>query len=427
MLNKHHTIDFATYHNLCTGCGVCEGACPTKSITTIVQNGQFIPIIDKKTCINKKGCHRCIDICPGVELKLNGIASNVFNTPETKQNEKIGRYIECFTGFSTDYDIRYHSASGGMLSQFLIWLLEKKLIEGAVVTAFDPKNELLVRSFIATTKEEILSAKSSKYAPVTLNNAIQDIKNRKGKFVVVGLPCHIHGFRKYEKLDKKFKEKIVGYLGLYCSGGRTFYLTEYVFKEQGIHKNELHSFAYRDEGCLGSMVASGINSTTLKPFRIVERFQQYYHPLRSFFKPRRCLLCIDHFAELADVSFGDIHVDPYIQDKVGVNSVVVRNSQFLQWLKEAVADGCMEIQLLDEEVLLKSQIIINHKKYRPATFMKLDKWRGRKIPHYDVHIKDNSFLKSTISYMHTLMQIFIGKHKSLWFIIPFLKQKPPIE
>ena len=29
-----------------------------------------------------------------------------------------------------------------MVSQFLIFLLEKKYIDGAVVTAFDPQNEL---------------------------------------------------------------------------------------------------------------------------------------------------------------------------------------------------------------------------------------------------------------------------------------------
>jgi coenzyme F420 hydrogenase subunit beta len=107
--------------------------------------------------------------------------------------------------------------------------------------------------------------------------------------------------------------------------------------------------------------------------------------------------------------------------------VVVRNPQFLQWIKEAAADGCMEVQSLDTETLLKSQVIINHKKRRPATFMKWDQWLGRKIPQYDVDLKDDSFLKSTISYIHTLMQIFIGKYKSLWFMIPFLKQKPPVE
>jgi len=420
---KNSTIEFTVKHDLCVGCGVCEDVCPTNSISIVVKCGQFVSFINRNTCANEKGCRRCFDACPGVEIKLKAIANEVFDTPETKQNEEIGRYLECFTGYSADYDVRYHCASGGMLSQFLIWLLEKKHIDGAVVTAFDPKNELLVRSFIATTKEEILSAKSSKYAPVTLNHAIQDIKSREGKFIIVGLPCHIHGFRKYEKLDKKFKEKIVGYFGLYCSSGRTFYLTEHIFKERKINKKDLAYFAYRDEGCLGSMIADGINSATLKPFHVTVQYLQYYHPLRSFFKPRRCLLCIDHFSELADVSFGDIHVEPYIQDTVGINSVIVRNPKFLAWLNEAVTESCLSIKNLEIAPLVKSQY---KKRQKHSSFLKIDKLRRRKVPLYDVELKSVISHKSFVAYISMLIQIFIGKRKSLWFIIDLLKKKTSV-
>jgi coenzyme F420 hydrogenase subunit beta len=90
----------------------------------VVREGQFVPVIDAATCTNAKGCRRCFDACPGHEVKLTGIAQEVFNAPQTKTDPKIGRYLECFTGYSTDYEIRYHCASGGVLSQFLIWLLE---------------------------------------------------------------------------------------------------------------------------------------------------------------------------------------------------------------------------------------------------------------------------------------------------------------
>ena len=36
------------------------------------------------------------------------------------KNIYIGRYLKCYSGYSTDYEIRYHSASGGCLSMFLI-------------------------------------------------------------------------------------------------------------------------------------------------------------------------------------------------------------------------------------------------------------------------------------------------------------------
>lgn len=73
------------------------------------------------------------------------------------------------------------------------------------------------------------------------------------------------------------------------------------------------------------MVADGINPTNKKSFHFTEKYQSYYHPLRSFFVPTRCVMCIDHYGELSDVSFGDIHIEPYMQDTIGINSFIVRN------------------------------------------------------------------------------------------------------
>jgi coenzyme F420 hydrogenase subunit beta len=422
-MKKLNNIEDVANVLLCTGCGICQSACPVKSISIKVQNGQIVPIVDSSKCLSGKGCHRCLDSCPGVGINISELAKNCFHESALHSDLYLGKYMQCYTGYSTDYDNRFHCASGGMLTQLLIFLLEKKYIDGALVTSFDPSNKLLVKSFLAKTKQDIIKARSSKYSPVTLNNAISDIKNDIGqKFVIVGLPCHIHGFRKYEELDSKFKEKIAGYFGLYCSGGRTFHLTDYVFKEFGIDRNGLEYLSYRDDGCLGYMVAKGTCPATKETFLIKKRYQDYYHPLRSIFIPRRCLFCVDHFAELADVSFGDIHVEPYMQDKVGINSFVVRNAQFFKWIKEAAEAGCIKIDELEKEKLLKSQTAVYQKKRRIATFLKLEKMRKRRVPQYDIDFKDSSFFKSSIAYAHTLMQLFIGRHKSLWFIIKYLKK-----
>lgn len=42
-------------------------------------------------------------------------------------------------GYSEDFNIRNDSSSGGLVSRFLIWLLENHIIDGAVVTRFDKK------------------------------------------------------------------------------------------------------------------------------------------------------------------------------------------------------------------------------------------------------------------------------------------------
>lgn len=58
--------------DLCTGCGICEGACPTGAISTIVKKGNFRPKINAKKCIN---CGRCVKACPGLGVDLVGLAN----------------------------------------------------------------------------------------------------------------------------------------------------------------------------------------------------------------------------------------------------------------------------------------------------------------------------------------------------------------
>ena len=414
-------INYTTQHNLCTGCGICVGACPSKAISMQVRQGNFRPVIDKEACKNDKGCHRCYDACPGLGINLTDIAEECFKDEQIKTDKLAGSYLKCFTGYSNDYDVRYHSASGGMVSQFLIWLLESGKIDGAVITAFDKDMPLMVRSYIASSREEVLKGKSSKYAPVTLNHAVQDIKAAKGsRYVIVGLPCHIQGFRKYERLDKKFREKIAGYFAIYCSSGRSFYLTEYVLRERKIDRSKLSYFAYRDNGCLGNMVAKGdgINHE--------ERFQNYYHPLRSIFVPRRCTLCVDHYGELGDVCFGDIHIEPYIHDVIGINSVIVRNRKFLDWLYEAKADNVITLDEIAVGVVNKSQVMAYTKKFRNSAFIRYNRLLGMAVPqYYGSLLKGGNQLKWFISFLHTAVQRLIGRHKSLWCFIRILKGSVP--
>lgn len=429
-----NNINYTLHNHLCTGCGICQSACPSNAIDIVVNHGRFIPHVDDAKCKSSKGCHRCSDVCPGLGIDLKRIAQKQFAEADTKEDRLVGRYLKCFTGHSNNEEIRYHCASGGMVSQFLIFLLEKGYIDGAVVTAFDPANELLVQSYIAHNREEVLKAKSSKYAPVSLHGMAQAIKQEGGnRYVIVGLPCHIHGFRKLESIDKKFREKIAGYFVIYCSSGRTFYLTEYVFKERHIRKENLTYFAYRDEGCLGSLVAkqrrsirvANSNSETSlynKDEVYKEKFQSYYHPLRSFFIPRRCLFCIDHYGELGDVCFGDIHIKPYMDDKVGVNSLIVRKKQWLDLLLQAYEEKCITLEEITVETLNASQMMAYKKKGRNMRFITLNKYLGKVMPCYEVSLPKYVGLRTAANYAQNRVQQFLGWHKNLWWIINLLKK-----
>lgn len=118
-----NNILFTLKNNLCTGCGICEDICPTHSITIKRKQGEYRPVLNKNKCLGNK-CGRCLKVCPGAEIDIPSLTQELF--PTIKQDKYIGRYYSTYTGYSKDKDIRLHGASGGLVSQFLIFLLEKK-------------------------------------------------------------------------------------------------------------------------------------------------------------------------------------------------------------------------------------------------------------------------------------------------------------
>lgn len=407
--NIKYTVD----NNLCTGCGVCEDVCPAKSIEIERVDGLLRPILNKETCLGDK-CGRCLKVCPGVGINLSAMSKEQYDS--CNEDKYIGRYYSLYTGYSLDNNIRYHSASGGMVSQFLLYLLEKRIIDGAVVTGFS-EDKITPVSYIARTKEDILKAKGSKYCPVALNKVGNEIKNSEGKYVIVGLPCHIQGFRKRAQIDRVFREKVIGFFSIYCSSNRTFNAQDFLFKKYNVDKSKISYFAYRDNGCLGNMVIDQGNQHKEIPY------VKYYGALRSFFKPRRCLTCIDHYGELADVCFGDIHIKPYSEDKIGISSWIVRNPYFDNLFKEAFKEGYIYMNELDAITLNESQKTMLYPKIRRAkAIMNMDKFIGLKSAIYDKQL-EQPHIKDYISEIICHCQRYIGKHRKMWWIINLLNKK----
>ena len=429
----NNSITFTKKNHLCTGCGICEDICPTHSIEITRINGEHRPVLNKATCLSPK-CGKCLKVCPGIGVNLVQMAQAFYTEDGTKENKYIGRFKETYTGYSLDEDVRYHSASGGLVSQFLIYLLEKKIIDGAVVTGFSKQDHITPVSYIARTKEEVIKARSSKYCPVALNKVGNEVTQSEGKYVIIGLPCHIQGFRKRAAIDKRFREKVIGYFSIYCSSNRSFYAQDYLLQKYSVDRRSISYFAYRDNGCLGNMVVQQgreFPSQTTKKSSVCKEsksmisipFTHYYGALRSFFKPRRCLTCVDHYGELADICFGDIHIKPYSDDMVGTSSCIVRNDYWNIQMYKAVKDGYITLVPIDAHTLNESQKEMLYPKMRKArALMNLDKTiLRRQVVVYDKEL-DKPSVKDYVSVIVTNAQRFIGRHRSLWFLIKWLNK-----
>ena len=85
-------------------------------------------------------------------------------------------------------------------------------------------------------------------------------------------------------------------------------------------------------------------------------YLSYWFGTHSFFANPRCSLCIDHLGELADISFGDIHIRPYSEDLIGTNSIIARTEKWDSLLKECYKDGLIFLDRIPIETLVSSQV-----------------------------------------------------------------------
>ena len=171
---KKCNVEYTVKNHLCLGCGICAEACPTHSIKMKIVHGEWRPVINESTCLNDKGCNKCYKVCSGVGLDIKKYADELY--AEAECNDRyIGKYERLYTGWSCDNDIRRTANSGGLVSSILIYLLDNKYIDGAVVTRYSAEAPLKTEAFIATTPEEILVAKGSKYAPVQLSETLNKV------------------------------------------------------------------------------------------------------------------------------------------------------------------------------------------------------------------------------------------------------------
>jgi coenzyme F420 hydrogenase subunit beta len=202
------------------------------------------------------------------------------------------------------------------------------------------KNSLRAHAMFATSEREICEAAGSKYTPVTMDGVLRQLVAEKRKFAFVGLPCHIEALRKSEKIFKELKDLVKLRIGLYCNNTPSILATKYILWYYNIPMDELLKIRYRGNGWPGYLRVDLKRDKTIKiPFTAYweSGFGQY-------FCRKRCIVCGDHSAELADISLADPWALKNKHFKKHGESVVVTRSVIGdKILKDALQAGFISI------------------------------------------------------------------------------------
>ena len=338
----------------------------------ILKRGRYVARLDKARC---NRCGLCHEACPGHAVDFEGLGAALFG--DIPEDTAVGRYLGCYVGHALDKGVRYNGASGGLVSALLIYALQERLIDGALVTRMRRDDPLTPEPFIARTREEILSAAGSKYCPVATNTALEEVLDSEDRIAAVGLPCHIQGLRKAEQRIPKLAEQVRYHVSLACSLNFSFVGTARFLQNLGIAPDSVAALRYRGQGWPGSVLVRLKDGK-----RRTVPYSECHRQLGPY-SLRRCTLCSDMLGELSDLTCGDAWVPQIMRtDRAGSSFVVSRTPAAEELLENAALRGAVELSELGLEDLLTSQGHALFKKRKLRARLRLFQLAGQSVPVY---------------------------------------------
>jgi coenzyme F420 hydrogenase subunit beta len=358
---------------LCTHCGTCVAL--TEGLQMKETGSGPLPFA---TNLSVEIQDAVWQACPGKGLNYAKLNINVFG----KLPEKwlIGNTEKTYIGYSAKESIRYAGASGGVITQILLYLLENNLIQGAVVLKHGIPRPWLAKAIIATTSDEIIGAAQSVYAPIPVNLILDQVEKFKGILAYVGLPDQIESVRILQTLHhpavRNIKYLIGPYVGInmYDSAILSF------ARSKGIkHESEIAEVKYRDGEWPGYLRITALSGKTVR----AEKF--YYNYLLPFYITRSTLYAINFANDFTDISVGDAWSPAYEQEGKGFAVVVARNSKARILLNDMQNEGCLELNEQSvEEIMNMHGHMFDFKKRGAFMRMRFRRFFGKKIPDYGI-------------------------------------------
>lgn len=314
---------------LCHSCGSCFSSCGHDCISyNKTTAGFYFPKIDYDACTN---CGLCFDVCPGDHF------STKLKEKKNENDPFIGKIISSSAGKTLDKEIYLNSQSGGITTAIIKFLLDKKIVEAAVVTEM-ADSSMMTKAKLITNSDDLYNSQKSKYVPTTLNSIVPEILKIEGKVALVGLPCHMHGLENLTNLKRKLREKIIK-VGLICD--RVMLYSSIDFFKNQITEKTIENFVFRDSTNTG--YPGDISFNYNDKFHVLDK--KYRKNMKDFFTPTRCMLCFDKMNIYSDIVLGDPH---------GIEGINRVNGESLVLTRTQVGEDIVNEMLKSELIKLKN-------------------------------------------------------------------------
>ncbi len=307
------TITNTVDAGLCSGCGICAGACPGSCIAWEKRSGMYLPRIDESLCTQ---CGLCAGVCPGLGHRYAPAADDLAAI--------TGPVLESYNAWSRDEALRHISASGGVVTTLVQALLEQGRYDSVFcLDTYDYREQLHTRRFGAgELRSDGGNAPKSRYLPVSHEEAVRYLlSHRRERIILIGTSCALRGLsavigqRKLDRenylliglfCDKVFNYNMIPFLQDRFCGGTPLTALHFKNKESGGWPGDMKLFPKDRDSFFVPME---------------ERARA-----KAYFMPERCLYCVDKLNVTADISLGDNYTG-IDSSKKGSNSVILRTAR----------------------------------------------------------------------------------------------------
>lgn len=356
-------FDTVVSGDYCIGCGVCASVSNSSIQMKLDDYGRFKPSIvssDQSFSTNTS----VQQVCPFSDQSDNEdeIGQKLFGQA-CKYDETIGYYLDTYAGYVSEGGFRDRGSSGGIGSWITAKLLSEDLIDGVVhVHQNHPTKEdkRLFRYHLSLSVADVRNGSKSRYYPVEMSEVIEMIRDRPGRYAVVGIPCFIKAIRLLAHQDNVLASRIKFCIGLVCRHLKSTAFAKSLAWQCGIAPEEMIAIDFRKKLPDADANRYGVEVIGIKQGQVTtctKPIQDLYGGDwgLGFFKYKACDYCDDVVAETADLSIGDAWLPEYIRDSKGTNVVIVRHPVLHELLEKARVSGELNLDNVGADQVVKSQ------------------------------------------------------------------------
>jgi len=264
------------------------------------------------------------------------------------------RFLGAWIGYASSAELRASAASGGLVSALLVAEMRAGRITGAIACRTDTGPDgLAFRTLRCVNEAEILACRTSIYSDFNhAKQVIEIVKRERGVFAIVALPCQWRAINAFFARRPELSDRIGLRIGLWCGHVADRRLVDDFLRLKKVAPASCERFSFRT-GLWRGETKIEMRGGGVRRFS----FAKGYGLLHNLYVdcPMRCFSCADHFAEEADVSFGDAWLKELRGAPIKHSMAAAFTERGVRAIRDLAASGGAFLEEVDPALAVQSQ------------------------------------------------------------------------